>query len=156
MVDMNYVILCGRLVRDPERKATMSGALVCTFTLATKTSRRAEAGGYESAFHNCVALGKTAEIICKYCFKGSELGVTGEIQERKYTDKNGNNRTIREIFVATAKLGSKAVDSDEGISYSPAPKKEAEPKQTTLIEASDLFGDELEEYKPVSEDELPF
>ena len=160
MVDMNYVILCGRLVRDPERKSTQSGTVISTFTLATKTSQRDEDGGYKSAFNNCVAYGKTAEIISNYCFKGSELGITGELRDNKYTDKNGNPRTIKEIFVGTVKLGSKAVEGDEGISYSPTPKTqpetEAEASQVPLVDAKDLFGDELEEYKPLSDDELPF
>ena len=159
MVDMNIVVLTGRLVGDPERKATQSGTTICTFTLATKTSQRDEIG-YKSAFNNCVAYGKTAEIISKYCFKGSELGITGELRDNKYTDKNGNPRTVKEIFVGTVKLGSKAVEGDEGISYSPTPKglqgKQAEASQVPLVDAKDLFGDELEEYKPLSDDELPF
>lgn len=155
MVDMNYVILCGRLVRDPERKATQSGTVISTFTLATKTSQKDE-DGYKSAFHNCVAYGKTAEIISKYCFKGSELGITGELRDNKYTDKSGNAKTRKEIFVATVKLGSKAIENDEGISYSQAPKVSPQSNIKPLTDASELFGDELEEYKPLTEDELPF
>ena len=155
MVDMNYVLLCGRLVRDPERKSTQNGTIICTFTLATKTSQKDE-NGYKSAFHNCVAYGKTAEIICRYCFKGSELGVTGELRDNKYTDKNGNTRTSKEIFVGTAKLGSKAVEGEEGIIYSQAPKTVPEVKPEPLKDASELFGEELAEYGPLPEGELPF
>lgn len=155
MVDMNYVILCGRLVRDPERKSSQSGTVITTFTLATKTSQRDEEG-YKSAFHNCVAYGKTAEIVAKYCFKGSELGITGELRDNKYTDKSGNAKTRKEIFIATVKLGSKAVADEEGISYSQTPKTTPQTKAEPLADVKDLFGDELEEYKPLTEDELPF
>lgn len=154
MVDLDICIFAGRLVRNPEKRVTTKGKTVVSFTLAVRTSQRDD-NGYKSAFHNCVAYGFTADIVSHYCTKGSELGVIGELRDNKYVDKNGNTKTLKEVYVTSVILGSKANTEDEGISYTPSAQTEAEPKET-LADAKDLFGDELEEYIPPSRDELPF
>ena len=92
----NLVVLSGRLTADAELKTTPNDVSVCSFTIAVDT-------GYgdnkQTAFINMVAWRKTAELIAKNFRKGSMIGIEGSIQTRKYTDKNGNNRTAFEVVV---------------------------------------------------------
>jgi single-strand DNA-binding protein len=87
---MNRVILCGRLVRDPEVRYTQSSnsMAVAKFTLAV--DRKFKKDGEQSAdFINCTAFGKTAEIIEKHVKKGVKLIVEGRWQTGSYKNKDG-------------------------------------------------------------------
>jgi single-strand DNA-binding protein len=97
----NLVVLTGRLVANPEIKTTPSGKSVCSFTIAVD---RGYGDNKETDFITCVAWEKTAEFISKYFNKGSEIGIEGSIQTRKWTDKNGNNRTAFEIRVSNTQF----------------------------------------------------
>lgn len=150
-MDINNVLIVGRLARDPERRAdAKTGNATVTFTIATKISKKGPDGKYLTNFFNCVAYGSTADIVSKFCIKGSELGIVGELRNDNYKDKNGNAHYKDAILVRTAHLGSKPI-SDNGV-YSVLLSKKSEPEQN----AEDLFGDELEEFAPVDTDELPF
>ena len=93
----NTVILSGRLTANPELKATPNGVSVCSFTIAV--DKRYKQGEEKQAdFINIVAWRNVAEIVSKYFSKGSMIGIEGSIQTRKYTDKDGNNRTAFEIL----------------------------------------------------------
>lgn len=92
----NIVVLTGRLTADPELKTTPNGISVTSFSIAV--GRRYKAGEEaQTDFINIVAWRQTAEFITKYFKKGSMIGIEGSIQTRKYTDKNGNNRTAFEV-----------------------------------------------------------
>lgn len=113
MGNLNYnkAILGGRLTRDPEIKETQNGKKVASFCLAV--SRQKEG----TDFLNCNAWDGTAEFISNYFHKGSCILVEGAIQTRKYTDKEGKERTATEILVQKAYF----VDSkDENASTAPA------------------------------------
>ncbi len=122
----NLVVLTGRLTADPELKKTPNGTSVTTFSIAV--SRRYRAGEETQAdFITIVAWRQTAEFITKYFTKGSMIGIEGSIQTRKYTDKNGNNRTAFEVvannaqFVESKRDGQgAAVPAGEPASYSNA------------------------------------
>ena len=106
----NNVIITGRLTADPELKTTPSNISVCSFTIANDT-------GYgdnkKTSFINCVAWRSTAEFISRHFGKGDMIGINGSIQTRKYTDKDGNNRTAFEVLVNNAEFwGNKAVSSN--------------------------------------------
>lgn len=93
----NIVILSGRLTANPELKTTNSGKSVCNFTIAVE--RKFKQGAEKPTdFIDIVAWGNTAEIVSKYFSKGSMIGIEGSVQTRKYTDKDGNNRTAFEIL----------------------------------------------------------
>lgn len=99
----NIVILTGRLTADPELKTTPNGISVTSFSIAV--SRRYRSGEETQAdFINIVAWRQTAEFITKYFKKGSMIGIEGSIQTRKYTDKNGNNRTAFEVVANNAQF----------------------------------------------------
>lgn len=93
---MNVVVLMGRLTADPELRHTASDIPVTTFSLAV--NRRVRAGEERQAdFINIVAWRQTAEFVSKYFRKGQLVAVEGSISTRKYTDKDGNNRTVFEV-----------------------------------------------------------
>ena len=108
---MNIIALSGRLTKDPELKSGQSGKAYARFTLAV--DRPMQKG--EADFINCVAFGKTAELIGEYLRKGRKAGVTGRLQMGKY-EVNGEKRTSYDVVVDTIEfLESKnAVDSMEG------------------------------------------
>ena len=99
----NLVVLTGRLTADPELKTTANGISVTSFSIAV--SRRYRSGEEpQTDFINIVAWRQNAEFITKYFKKGSMIGIEGSIQTRKYTDKNGSNRTAFEVVVNSAQF----------------------------------------------------
>ncbi len=76
---MNHVSLIGRLTADPELKRTANGNSACNFTLAVNRYKKVE-GQPDADFIRCKAFGKTAENLCRYMHKGSQMAVTGSIQ----------------------------------------------------------------------------
>lgn len=129
---MNSVTLIGNIVRDPLFKTTPNGVSVCDFTIAVQRKVKDSSGTYPADFINCTAWRTTAELVHKYFFKGSPIGVEGELQTRKYTTKNGDERRITEVIVSSIDFIG---------------KKKAEPT---------IEDNQLEEFVPLSDDELPF
>ena len=107
---MNNTIIIGRFTKDPELKSTQSGKSVTNFCLAV--NRRVKSGEQAQAdYIDCVAWDKTAETICKYCKKGSPLGVAGRLQTRTY-EKDGNKIKVTELVVLEFDfIGSKSSDN---------------------------------------------
>lgn len=91
---MNLVVLTGRLTRDPELKYGQSGKAYSRFSLAV--DRPFQKG--EADFINCVAFGKTAELIGEYLRKGRKVGVQGSLQMNRY-EVNGEKRTSYDVLV---------------------------------------------------------
>ncbi len=100
-LNLNKVILGGRLTADPELKTTPSGVSVCQFGLAVNRKYSKE-GEQNTDFINCVAWRATAEFISRYFRKGSSLCIVGNIQTRSYTDKDGIKRNVTEVIVDEA------------------------------------------------------
>lgn len=97
----NKWIGVGRIVRDPEIKYTQTtngDMAIGRFTVAC--DRKFKRDGEPTAdFINCVAFGKTAEFLEKYCTKGTKLVVEGRIQTGSYTNKDGNKVYTTDIAV---------------------------------------------------------
>ncbi len=93
---LNTAILMGRLTADPELRHTASGLPVTSFSLAVD---RAYKSGEErqTDFINIVAWRQNAEFVSNWFKKGQLVAVEGSIQTRRYTDKDGNNRTAFEV-----------------------------------------------------------
>lgn len=93
---LNYTIIHGRLTADPELKTTQSGISVTTFTVAV--DRQYKNGEDKiTDFFSVTAWRGLAEMICKHFNKGKEVIIAGEMQSRKYQDKDGNNRIAWEL-----------------------------------------------------------
>lgn len=106
---INNITLMGRLTRDPELKTTTNGTSLTNFCIAVDRNYQSKDGEKQTDFINCVAWRQTAEFISRYFGQGDMIAVTGELQTRKYEDKDGNNRTIYEVVVGHSSFcGGKA------------------------------------------------
>ena len=122
-MSLNKVILIGRLGRDPETRYMPNGDAVCNFSLATSESWKDQSGQKKerTEWHAITLYRKLAEIAAKYLQKGSLVYLEGRIQSRKYTGKDGIERTAYEIVCSEMKmLGSKA-EGGEG-QHNPPPQ----------------------------------
>lgn len=118
---MNRVCLNGRLTRDLELRKLSSGSSVVSFTLAVNRRIKTE-GQPDADFIRCTAWGKTAEVMCQYLTKGSQIGVEGRIQTGQYEDKNGNTVFTTDVVVENFDFLESKRDSsaDEAIYDDPA------------------------------------
>ncbi len=100
-LNLNKVVLAGRLTADVELKATATGVSVCSFTLAINRKYSKE-GEQQADYISCVAWRNTAEFIARYFKKGSALCIVGNIQVRSWTDSNNQKRYATEVVVDEA------------------------------------------------------
>lgn len=98
----NKVILLGRITQDLEPKTTAGGVPVLTFSVAADRRYQEKGGERKSDFFNCVAWRSEADFIARFWSKGEPILIEGELQNRSYTDKNGQTRQITEIVVDRA------------------------------------------------------
>ena len=98
--NLNKVIIGGRLTSTPELKQTNGGVQVTSFTVAV--NRKYNKDEQKADFINCTAWKQTAEFICNYFQKGSSICVVGSMQNRSWTDQNGQKRTVTEVIVDEA------------------------------------------------------
>ena len=103
---LNKVILIGRLGKDPEVRYMPNGEAVCNFSVATSESWKDSNGQKQerTEWHNITMYRKLAEIAGQYLKKGSLVYLEGKIQSRKYTDKNGAERTAYDIIANEMKM----------------------------------------------------
>lgn len=95
---MNNCCFLGRLTRDVELKYTSNETAIANFTLAVDRSFKKE-GQPTADFLPHVAIGKLAEVIAKYCSKGSQIAVTSRCQTRNYDDADGNKKYVTEFII---------------------------------------------------------
>ena len=118
---LNHIVLMGRLTRDPELRRTGTGFSVASFTLAvdrdfsSKDAR--ESGERETDFIDIVAWRSTADFVSRYFTKGRMAVVTGRLQIRNWTDKEGNKRRSAEVVADNVYFGDSKRDAESG----PAP-----------------------------------
>jgi len=110
---MNSVCLLGRLTADPELRTTQNGISVTNFTVAVDRSYTPKGQEKQADFIPAQAWRHTAEFLCKYFRKGQRIALTGSLQTRSYTDRDGNKRTAYEVvaehvFFAEFKNGGTA------------------------------------------------
>ena len=150
-LNLNKVVLCGRLTADPELKQTQSGIAVTTFTLAVNRrfqSRSADQQQAQADFITLVAWRQTAEFISKYFKKGSALCVTGSLQTRSWQDPQNNRRYATEVVVDEAMFVDSRNETGAPASYTP--DAYTAPSFSTPMGGAPNF----EEMK--AEDDLPF
>ena len=114
---LNHIVIMGRLTRDPELRSTASNVSVASFTVAVdRDFGNRETGEKQTDFINCVAWRSTGEFVSKYFSKGSMIVVSGRLQVRDYTDRDGNRRTAAEIVADNVYFGE-SKRRDDGGSY---------------------------------------
>ena len=115
---LNHIVIMGRLTRDPELRRTGTGTAVASFTVAVDRDFGGREGGEkETDFIDCVAWRQTGEFVSKYFTKGRMIVVSGRLQVRSWTDKDGNKRRTAEIVADNCYFGDSKRDGDNGASY---------------------------------------
>ena len=110
---LNHITIMGRLVRDPELRRTGSGVAVASFCVAVDRDFAPKDGGERKAdFINCVAWRQTGEFVSKYFTKGRMAVVSGRLQIRSWTDKDGNKRRTAEVVADNVYFGDSKRDGD--------------------------------------------
>ena len=113
---LNKVILIGYLGRDPEVRYMPNGDAVCNFSIATSESWNDRNSGQRqerTEWHNITLYRRLAEVAGQYLKKGSQVYIEGKIQSRKYTDKQGIERTAYEIIGSEMKMLGGGNDSGQ-------------------------------------------
>ena len=154
-MSVNKVILVGRLGRDPETRYMPNGDAITNFSLATDEQWRDRNGERQTRteWHNITLFGKLGEIAGQYLRKGSQVFIEGKIQSRKYTGKDGIERTAYDIIGNEMKmLGNRNDGSDSGNNSAapptssnppPAAPRRQPPQQTPTTPPIDDIDDDI-------------
>lgn len=133
---LNQIVIMGRLTRDPELRHTNSGVSVASFSIAVDRDFKAEGGERETDFVDIVAWRNTAEFVSKYFTKGRMVVASGRLQMRKWTDKEGNNRTSYEVVADNVYFGDSKREESNVTNY-PATHSAPVPDQAQSFENLD-------------------
>ena len=109
---LNEVILMGRLTRDPDVRMTQNGTTAANFTLACERDYAPQGQDRETDFFDIVAFRNTADFVGQYFSKGQLVAVKGRLQQRDWTDKQGNKRRTTEILADRCYFAEKRQDRD--------------------------------------------
>lgn len=146
-MDLNKVMVIGRVTKTPELRTTPSGQNVTTFNVATNRQYTDSSGQKQdrAEFHTVVAWGKLAEICCQYLTKGRRIFIEGRLQTRDWVGQDGLRRYTTEIISENMiMLDSPSGASREGVQrsenensssdFSDAPEQQAQPAEQTIEE----------------------
>jgi len=145
---MNTIVLMGRLTGAPELRHTANQVPVVSFTLAVDRDYTPKGQEKQTDFINIVAWRQLAEFVAKYFDKGQRMALMGTLQMRKFTDKEGNNRTAFEviaehIYFADSKkdyggsCGGEYTGTDSGYYRDKSPSNVAPPPPQDFEEITD-------------------
>lgn len=155
---MNKVILCGRFTRDPESRMGANSLEVSRFSLACQCDFVNKDGQRETEFINCVAFGRTAQTINKFCQKGRMILATGRIRNSSYDAQDGSKRYTTDVvvdnfeFVGSSKGNENYQPSNSSNSYNNF-------NNDSNLQTTDLSEDPYKEFSEetsISSDEFPF
>lgn len=163
MRGFSKAIVAGNVTRDPEMRATGSGSQVCSFAIAVNRSYRDSSGNQQDqvSYLDCVAWGKSAEVICQYVHKGSALLVSGRLEQRSWEDKNsGQRRSRTEIVVDDFSfIGGNGNGGGGSGSYSGGSKSSKSSASDSSAGGDDFGSDVVPDDVPddqINLDEIPF
>ncbi len=163
-MNLNKVMLVGRLTKDVEVRNTPSGQAVAAISMATNRFWKDKSGTRQdqTEFHNVVLWGRLAEIAGQYLSKGQEAYIEGRLQTRKYTAKDGTERRTTEIVAENMQLGSRpsgsggsSAPSSYGNGTPTAPSAPVAPRQESPAEQIPTINLDEEEEEIKIED-VPF
>ena len=147
---LNRVLLQGRLTSDPEIRNTQSGISVASFSLAVERDfKDKETGERGVDFFRCTAWRGTADFVSNWFHKGDLMVLDGKLQQNRYTDNDGNNRSSTEVVADSVYFGSSKKDGESGGSSRDHSDGDAHGT------ANENVGG-FQEITDGSEDELPF
>ena len=153
---VNKVILLGNIGKDPEIRSMQSGSKMASFSLATSKRWKDKASQEQkekTSWHNIVVFGDgLVDIIEKYVKKGSKIYVEGELQTRKWQDKDGNDRYTTEVILQGYNSNLTLLDSRNS-SNKPSDDMKIE---ETVTENSSSNNDNFSQQSDDSDDDIPF
>ena len=158
MRGFSKAIVAGNVTRDPEMRATPSGAQACNFTIAVNRTFRGGDGEQQeqTSFIDCVAWGRSGETIAQYVKKGSGLIVSGRIEQRSWEDKtSGQKRSRVEIVVDDFSFvggGDGATGGSRG-SYGGS---SASSSRSSAKASEEVVPDDMSEDDAINLDDIPF
>ena len=175
MLNINNVVLVGRITKEPELRKTQSNVSVMSFTLAVNRRFKPEGKDQpEADFIQCLAWRQAAEFLASYCHKGDIVSAEGRIQTRNYDNEQGNKVYVTEVVAENVQLISKEprTTSVPDDSYAPPEtssykaqnqsdfkaQNQAEYQQAlTGADNKDMFGRSVSDVGlDISPDDLPF
>lgn len=109
---LNHISIMGRLTKDPELRRTSAGVAVASFTVAVDRDF-SNNGQEETDFFDCVAWRGTGEFVERNFHKGKMIIVAGRLQNRSWTDKEGNKRKTAEIVAENVYFGDSKKDAGD-------------------------------------------
>ncbi len=151
-MDLNKVIIVGRVTADPQLRTTPGGASVTTIGVATNRTWTDKGGQKqdETEFHNVVLWGRQAEVAAQFLTKGAMVLIEGRLRTRAWTDKNGGQRRTTEIMAERMQLGPRPQGGGKGKSGGSGAEKDLAMPAAEEIPSINL---EDEEIKP---EDIPF
>lgn len=151
-MDFNKVMMGGNLTADPEVKQTKGGASVCSFNIAVNRRYAKSEGDTKVDFFTVVAWRELAEFVGKYFKKGKPIFVCGELQNRTWSDKDGNRRVSAEIIAHEVRF----VGGKENVSTGEKLNENGIQQQTYLPDAYKPT-EKASDFEDVGQqDDLPF
>ena len=119
---LNRICIMGRLTAAPELRYTQQNTPVASFTVAVDRDYQQGGSERQTDFIPCVAWRGTAEFVSKYFTKGSMAAVSGRLQLRDWTDKDGNKRRTAEVVADSIYFGeSKKRDASPDVQFEEIP-----------------------------------
>ncbi len=159
-MDLNKVIIVGRVTADPQLRTTPGGQSVTTIGVATNRNWNDKAGQKqtETEFHNVVLWGRQAEVAAQFLTKGAMVLIEGRLRTRSWTDKQGGQRRTTEIMAERMQLGPRpmgggAPRGGKGGAAGTGAPQEAEKEIQVPQEEIPTINLEEEEIKP---EDIPF
>jgi len=145
-MNLNKVLLLGRVTADPQLRTTSSGQKVTGFSIATNRVWTDKNGAKqeEVEFHSVVVWGRQAEVATQFLVKGSLVMIEGRLQTRSWQDKQGQDRKTTEIIAERLQLGPRP-GSGRGDSG-----------QNAQVKKDEVPTIEIDEKEEIKEEDLPF
>jgi single-strand DNA-binding protein len=146
MVDLNHVILIGRLTREAELKYTSTGQAVCKFSIAV--NRRKKSGDQwedEANFFDIVLWGRQGESLHPYLVKGKMVGIDGELRQDRW-QQDGQNRSKVEIIANNLQLlggGPSSGGERQNFQSQPGGESQSEAQSYNSSSKDDGFADDI-------------
>ncbi len=156
MRGFSKAIIAGNVTRDPEMRTTPSGAQVCSFSVAVNRTFKDSSGNQQDqvSYIDCVAWGKSGELIAQYTKKGSSLLVSGRLEQRSWEDKNsGQRRSRTEVIVEDFTFMGGNGNGGNGGGHSSASSSKSTSSEDDY--SSDVVPDDVPDDQ-INLDEIPF
>lgn len=154
--------IAGNLTRDPDLRATPSGAQVANFSIAVNRTFKGADGSQQDqvSYIECVAWGRAGETIAQYTKKGSSLLVSGRIEQRSWDDKSsGQKRSRTEIIVEDFAFLGGGGGGNGGGSYGGSSRSagaKSGGRATKKAAAEEFVPEDLPEDEAINLDDIPF